>query len=93
MTLNWSSSFKRSFKKVTKNNPDLKNRILDVMRLLQNDPFHPELKSHKLKGILEGNWACTVEYDLRIVYSFVKNPDNNQTEILLITIGTHEEVY
>ena len=93
MILNWSSSFNRAFKKITKNNPELNNKIIWVLRLLQNDPFYSELKSHKLKGILDGNWACKVEYDVRIVYSFVKNPDNNETEILLISIGTHEEVY
>ena len=63
------------------------------MELLQQDPFIPKLKTHKLKGILEGNWACTVDYDLRIVFDFVKDPITGKTEILLINIGTHEEVY
>jgi mRNA-degrading endonuclease YafQ of YafQ-DinJ toxin-antitoxin module len=63
------------------------------MKLLEQDPFHPKLKSHKLQGILEDNWACAVAYDLRIIFTFVKNPSTNEAEILLINLGTHEEVY
>jgi mRNA-degrading endonuclease YafQ of YafQ-DinJ toxin-antitoxin module len=92
MVLNWSSSFKKSFKKTIQNDPTLKNRILITMKLLQEDSFIPKLKTHKLKGILEGNWASSVDYDLRIVFDFVKNQVTGETEILLINIGTHEEV-
>lgn len=93
MTLNWSSSYKRAFKKTIKSTPDLKEKIIATMKLLEQDPFHPKLKSHKLQGILEDNWACAVTYDLRIIFTFVKNPDANEAEILLINLGTHEEVY
>ena len=52
ITLNWSSSYKRAFKKTIKKDPLLRDRILAVMDLLQKDPFQPQLKTHKLKGIL-----------------------------------------
>ncbi|MHB9011047.1 MAG: type II toxin-antitoxin system RelE/ParE family toxin [Ignavibacteriaceae bacterium] len=91
--LNWSSSFKKSYKKTIKNNPTLENKILQTMKLLQQDPFLPKLKTHKLKGILEDNWACYVDYDLRIVFDFVKSKATNETEILLMNIGSHDEVY
>jgi len=93
ITLNWSSSYKRAFKKTIKKDTPLKDKILASMDLLQQDPFQPKLKTHKLKGILEGSWACSVDYDLRIVFDFVKNQGMGETEILLINIGTHEEVY
>ncbi len=63
------------------------------MDLLQKDPFQLKLKTHKLKGILEGTWACSIDYDLRIIFNFVKNKETNETEILLIDIGSHDEVY
>ncbi|MBU2444937.1 MAG: hypothetical protein KJ666_05115 [Bacteroidetes bacterium] len=63
------------------------------MESLSLGPFNPKLKSHKLKGALEGSWACSVDYNLRIVFDIVKNQQTNQDEILLIDIGTHEEVY
>jgi mRNA-degrading endonuclease YafQ of YafQ-DinJ toxin-antitoxin module len=49
------------------------------------------LVTHKLSGDLAGVWACSAGYDLRIVFEFV---DQEGTEaILLLTVGTHDEVY
>lgn len=73
--------------------PELQQRIEERLRLLATDPFDPILKTHKLKGQLSGAWACTVEYDCRIVFSFIKNPESGEEEILLIDIGSHDEVY
>lgn len=91
--LNWSSSYRKAFNKTIRNNPAVKIKILEAMELLHQDPFIPKLKTHKLKGILEGNWACSVDYDMRIVFDFVKNQTSDETEILLMNIGTHDEVY
>jgi len=91
--LNWSSSFRRAFKKKTKNDPEIKNKIINTLSLLQQDPFLPNLKTHKLKGILEDTWACSINYDLRIIFDFVENKQSQETEILLINIGSHDEVY
>ena len=93
MKLAWSSSYKRSFKRLAKTNTELKKKILATMEVLQNNPFSPQLKAHKLRGILEGTWACTVDYKTRLLFDFVKNPTTGETEILLIDIGSHEEVY
>ena len=93
MTLHWSSRFKRSFKKYSQNNLSNKEKILKTMESLSLGPFNPQLKSRKLKGVLEGSWACSVDYNLRIVFEMMKNRVTNQEEILLIDIGTHEEVY
>ncbi|MBD2298103.1 type II toxin-antitoxin system mRNA interferase toxin, RelE/StbE family [Nostoc sp. FACHB-190] len=89
----WDSSFKRAFKRVIRKNPRLEEKIFEVLELLVADPFTHSLKSHKLKGDLEGLWACWVEYDCRIIYTFQPNPDNDEDMIVLIDIGTHDEVY
>ena len=52
MEVVWSNGFKGSFRKITKKNPQLKNQIVKVLRLLADDPFTPSLKSHKLTGDL-----------------------------------------
>jgi len=64
--LAWDTSFQRAFKRCTRNNPQLQQRILDVLAALVQDPFSPPLKTHKLRGQLKGLWACWVEYDCRI---------------------------
>jgi mRNA-degrading endonuclease YafQ of YafQ-DinJ toxin-antitoxin module len=34
-----------------------------------------------------------VDYDNRILFEFVQNPESDEEEILLLTLGTHDEVY
>jgi len=73
--------------------PDLTQKIEKTLECLADDPFDPVLRTHKLKGELAGSWACTVEYDCRIVFDFVHNSETGQEEILLFDIGKHDEVY
>ena len=92
-TLVWSAGFRRAFRRVVRRRPELRARIKRVLERLAEDPFHPTLRSHKLKGELAGAWACTVDYDNRILFEFVSNPESGEEEILLLTMGTHDEVY
>ncbi len=48
----WNNSFKKAFRKLIKKNPNLQNKIIDVLNILAEDPFTPSLKSHKLTGNL-----------------------------------------
>jgi addiction module RelE/StbE family toxin len=89
----WSSSFVRAFKRKTRRQPDLRERIEQTLHRLAEDPFHPLLRTHKLSGTLSGIWACSVGYDIRILFEFVQNPTSGEEEILLLTVGTHDEVY
>ena len=54
----------------------------------QKNPFDKKLKTHKLSGSLKGSWAFSINYSYRIIFEFI---DDNT--ILLIDIGTHDEVY
>ncbi len=76
---------------MVKKHPPLVEDIHATLVLLSEDAFHSQLRTHKLKGKLAGSWACSVGYDLRIVFSFVEHEGTEA--ILLETIGTHEEVY
>jgi mRNA interferase YafQ len=53
-TLVWGASFKKAFKKIIRKNPNLEDKIFNILELLANDHFIPSLKSHKLKGQLDG---------------------------------------
>jgi addiction module RelE/StbE family toxin len=87
----WENSFVRAYKKLTKNNNSLKLRINDVLALLQEDPFLPKLKTHKLHGKLNYLLAASIDFEYRIVF-IIKEIDKKQS-IILIDIGTHDEVY
>jgi mRNA interferase YafQ len=60
-----------------------------VIGQLEREPFAPALGTHKLKGELRGYWSCSAGYDLRIVFEWLQDKDL----ILLVDIGTHDEVY
>jgi len=86
-----TSAFVRSAKKVLKRDRMLAQALQDTLTLLSEDAFHPSLKTHKLKGDFSGFWACSVEYDLRIIFEFVQK--EGVEAILLEAVGTHDEVY
>ncbi len=89
----WDNSFRRAFKGRTRNDRGLQERIFETLAELVADPFQPKLRTHKLKGRLEGLWACTVEYDCRIIFLFVPDPEGGDDAIVLVDLGTHDEVY
>ena len=83
----------RAFKRAVRRQPGLRVKAKQTLQQLAEDPFHPSLHSHKLKGELGGAWACTVDYNTRILFEFVRNADTDEEEILLLAMGTHDEVY
>jgi len=91
--LAWDTSFRRAFKRRTRNDPSAQDRIYRVLEKLAEDPFHPTLKTHKLSGQLKGLWACWVEYDCRIIFTFEPNPEAQEATLVLIDLGTRDEVY
>ena len=82
----WSNTFLRAFKRLMRKQPNLRKEVEGALRLLVQDPFDPQLETHKLKGKLSGSWACKVGYDLRIVFDFVKSENQKEDEIFLIEI-------
>ena len=71
----------------------VKQDIEETLRVLAKDPFAPQLGTHKLRGKLSGCWACSLGYNFRIVFDFVKSEEQTEDDIFLIEIGTHDEVY
>lgn len=86
-----SSSFVRAARRVVKKHPAAAEEIRLALVLLAQDPYDPQLRTHKLKGKLRDSWACSAGYDLRLIFSFVRHGEDEA--LLLETIGTHEEVY
>ncbi len=88
-----SKSFQKSYKKFVGKKPALKSLIQSALIKLEEDAFLTELKTHKLSGNLFGFYACSCGYDCRIIFSFEKDKKSKPEIILLIDIGTHNEVY
>ena len=86
-----STAFIRSGRRFARKHPQAASELQLALALLAEDAFHPQLKTHKLKGKLIGSWACSAGYDLRVVFQFVKH--KGREAILLESVGTHDEVY
>jgi mRNA-degrading endonuclease YafQ of YafQ-DinJ toxin-antitoxin module len=86
-----SPNFVSAAQRLLKKEPLAATAFHQALTLPAEDAFHPKLRTHILKGKLQGSWACTAGYDLRIVFDFV--PQEELEAILLPTVGTHEEVY
>jgi len=86
-----SNVFVRSARRFARKHPQLSAELQLTLELLAEDAFHPQLKTHKLKGKLVGSWACSAGYDLRVVFQFVQHKGTEA--ILLESLGTHDEVY
>ena len=91
MKLKQSPPFIRAAKKLLKRSPELKETLRLILKLLATDELHPRLRTHKLKGQLQGRWACRVAYDIRIIFRFEEV--DGEMFIVLLTIGTHDDVY
>ena len=85
--IHWGNSFKRAYKKRVAGKPD-ENLFAEHFKLFIEDPFDPILRTHKLSGKLDGLWSFAVSFDCRVIFEFL-----SATEILLIDIGSHKEVY
>lgn len=85
--------FKRVFRKFVQRNARLQKRIEDTLLQMQEDVFVTSLGTHKLSGTLEGLRACSCGYDCRILFSIEQHPVGGAQVIVLLDIGTHNEVY
>lgn len=91
MKLILTPSFKKSFKQFTKNNLLLKTKIEQTLTKLVDNPYQKGLQTHKLSGKLNSLLSCSCGYDCRIIFEFVEI--ENEIHIVLVDIGTHDEVY
>jgi addiction module RelE/StbE family toxin len=89
MEVSFSNSFKKSFRKKIKGSP-VEDIFWKKTELFIADPYHLQLKTHKLSGKLKDLWSFSIEYDIRVVFYFTKD---KPPRAVLVDIGTHDEVY
>lgn len=85
--------FRRAYGKLAKRDRALQRHIDEVLKQMQADVFAPALGTHKLAGALSGLWACSCGYDCRVIFGLEVNQEDGGEVIVLIDIGTHDEVY
>lgn len=81
--------FKRRLKKFTRAHPELRQTVAEVLRDLQEDPLQPKLRLHKLSGNLSDYHAVSLPHSYRVLLVLMVN----EQRIILVDIGSHDEVY
>ena len=88
-TVTTSDRFIRQARKFFKRHPGLKPRFAATITALQHDPFQPSLGLHQLSGKLAGCHAVSLTYSYRITLTLLIT----DKEIILLDIGSHDELY
>ena len=85
----WTAAFLRTARKLIRRHPALEGELEDVLAQLEKDPGAPRLRLHPLQGKHFGKHAVSLTYSHRIVLVLRVLAK----EIVLLDIGTHDEVY
>jgi Txe/YoeB family toxin of Txe-Axe toxin-antitoxin module len=84
-TIKWSAPFTRAYAQRIAHNEPLKTEFFACLEAFQADP---ELVSaHPLADKMAGRWSFWLNHTHRVIYR------ETATSILLLDIGTHEQVY
>ena len=79
--------FDRKYKKVTKRNKILQEKIIQTLEKLKNNPFDITLDTHKSNTRKYGErYSSSVTGDIRVIWDFDKE---TITLILLLDLGGH----
>ncbi|RJP45536.1 MAG: type II toxin-antitoxin system mRNA interferase toxin, RelE/StbE family [Desulfobacteraceae bacterium] len=81
--------FMRRARKFLKKHPDLQDRFTQIIEDLTQDPFAPHLAYHHLGGRFKGIQTISITDNYRITLTIAIS----EREIILLDIGSHDEVY
>ena len=84
-----SQSYKKKLTKFFKKHKNLLSKYEKTMFLLESNPFHPSLRLHKLQGSLKEFHSVSIDMDYRILLDFIVV----DKQIILVDIGSHDEIY
>ncbi len=81
MKIYYSTKFGKEYKKLPKK---IKLAAEKKENLFREDPFSPQLKTHRLTGKLKDYWSFSIDYQYRIIFEFA-----DKDIIWFHSIGTH----
>ena len=87
--LRFTNKIQRNIKLMKKRGKDL-DKLTVVLKLLQNgEELHSKYKDHALTGNYIGCRECHIEPDWLLVYEII----NEELIILLLTTGSHSDLF
>jgi len=87
--IKFSESFTKNATKFFKSNKKIYDKYEKTIWLLADNPYHPSLRLHKLRGDLSEYYSISIDMKYRIIIDFIIV----DKEIVLLSIGSHDDVY
>ncbi|HPS40781.1 MAG TPA: type II toxin-antitoxin system mRNA interferase toxin, RelE/StbE family [Candidatus Woesebacteria bacterium] len=84
--IKFDQNFINKLKKLKNQNPTLYFKVYKQLSLFKENPRHPSLRTHELKGKLKNVFSISVDRSFRLVY--IKNG-----EYLFFDLGFHSQIY
>ena len=85
----YTDTYIKRTKKFVKQHPGLISQYEKTLKILENNPHHPSLRLHQLKGKLKDLHSVSINISYRITLEFFFD----DKEIVLVNVGRHNEVY
>ena len=84
-----TESYLKRARKFFAKHPQALKQYEKMLQLLCINPQHPSLRLHKISGRLKGLFSVSIHISYRVIINFIIRND----QIVLIDIGSHDEVY
>jgi mRNA-degrading endonuclease YafQ of YafQ-DinJ toxin-antitoxin module len=85
----FTASYEKIERRFLQRHPQLLERYAKTLALLEHDPLHPSLRLHALEGRLAGLHSVSINLQYRITLEL----ELREGEIILVSVGSHGEVY
>jgi proteic killer suppression protein len=85
----YTKSYLKRATKFAKRHPDLLAQYEKALKLLELNPFHPSLRLHRLSGSLSNLHSISINISYRITLEFLIEDG----KIILVNVGSHDEIY
>jgi len=87
--IQFAKGYEKKAIKFLKKHTSVYSQYKKTIELLQKNPYHPSLRLHKLQGTMNPYHSVSINMKYRIVIDFIIIDDL----IVLVDIGSHDEVY
>ena len=85
----YPESYVKRAMKFLKKHPEIREHYQKTLELLEVNPSHPSLRLHGLQGRLAGLSSVSINMAYRIVLELIIRDQ----DIILVEVGTHDQVY
>jgi mRNA-degrading endonuclease YafQ of YafQ-DinJ toxin-antitoxin module len=84
MNISYSKTFVKQAKKLS---PDLRVALKKRLKIFSDNPIHPVLRNHSLKGKYRDYRSIDITVDVRDLYI------QRENEAIFDIVGTHSQLY